>query len=175
MKLLKQLSLTGLTAAVLALAASNASANVVWNFSFSGNNVSGSGQIDTADYGTAMAVTDVTGTVFDSDIGTGPFDITGLSGYAGADNTLYLQAPFVDMGGISFTTIGGGDFNLGLGGGGPYGLVLNASDLNAGGWGNGGGVLAGSTDISLDVPEPSSMALFGIALLALATLRRKRD
>ncbi len=38
--------------------------------------------------------------------------ITGLSGFDGADNQIVASSPQVDSGGLSFTTQGGGEYNL---------------------------------------------------------------
>jgi len=130
-----------------------------YSFSFSGTDVSGFGEITTGNIGSPFTVTGVTGTIFDSEIAPGPFTITTLSSYAGADNLLYYpNQPFVDFGGLSFSTLTGGDFNLGLGGSGPFGYLLNASSLNPGGFAG----VPGSTDISLSVsqtPLPSTWTM----------------
>ena len=149
-----------------------------FSFSFTGTNVSGSGTIFTSGTGTQRTVTSVTGTIFDSEVGSGPFAITTLSTYAGADNIYYSTSPFVDFGGISFNTLNGGTFNLGLGGppnGG--GTLLNASVLNPGGIAG----VAGSTSISLvsaaaAVPEPATwgMMIFGMGAVGFAMRRRVR-
>jgi hypothetical protein len=104
--------------------------------------------------------------------------IEGLSSYAGADNLIYPSAaPFVDFGGLSFTTDKGGDFNFGLGGSGPLGLILNSSVLNPGG---GAVSFPGSVDISLNVaavPEPATWAVmlvgFGAMGASMRAARRK--
>jgi hypothetical protein len=139
--------------------------------------VSGAGVITTADAGSPSTVTGITGTLYDSDVGAGPFDITGLTGYAGADNLVYpAAAPFVDFGGLSFTTDLGGSFNFGLGGSGPLGLILNSSVFNPGGY----PVSApGSVNIALNVaavPEPATwaMMLVGFAGLGAAVRASRR-
>jgi hypothetical protein len=118
-----------------------------------------------------------------SAIGGGEFLVTGISGtFDGAaitslltvgtccsppnnDNLLYLGGgPLLDLGGIAFSTAGA-DFNLYYGNFG--GLTQMASTpyadiatINAG-----YGVFA--------VPEPSTVALFGIGLTGLFVLRRR--
>jgi hypothetical protein len=165
-----------LGAAVLS-AGSVASAHAnVYDFSFFGKNVSGSGVITTGNTGSPYAATGVTGTIFDSEVGPGPFTITTLSGYAAADNLVYFPTqPFVDFGGLSFFTATGGQFNLGLGGGGPYGYVLNASVVNPIGYAN----VPGSTDITLSVsqtplPPAWTMMLIGFAGLGCMLYRKTK-
>jgi hypothetical protein len=168
-------------AAVLCAVAASAEAKV-YDFSFTGNGVSGSGVITTADSNAASAVTSVTGSVFDSFVGPGAFSITGLSAYAAADNILYpTTQPLVDFGGVSFTTDTGGEFNLGLGGGGLYGLVLNSAVQNPVGYGNGGFDNPGSVNISMSVtgvPEPATWAVmllgFGGIGAAMRSARRRQ-
>jgi hypothetical protein len=117
--------------------------------------------------------------VSDSAIGSGTFAVTGFSSYAGGDNFFfYPTQPYVDFGGISFTTASGGDFNLGLGGSGPFGYLFNASLLNPGGFAQ-ANTLAGSTSLSeftvTAVPEPSTwaMMILGFAGVGYMTYRRR--
>lgn len=175
--------LASILAGAAALCAVAASAEAkVYDFSFTGNGVSGNGVITTADSSSASSVTSVTGSVSDSFVGPGVFSITGLSSYAAADNILYPTAqPFVDYGGVSFTTDTGGAFNLGLGGGGLYGLVLNSSVNNPVGYGNGGADNPGSVNISMNVvavPEPATWAAmllgFGGIGAAMRSARRRQ-
>lgn len=118
-------------AAILSLTfAASASANT-FNFSFSGVDVSGSGVITTGNVGSPYAITGVSGTILDTLIAPSAFTITSTSTYASASNLLYYPTqPFVDFGGMSFTTNGGGDFNIGFGP--PYAIV--SSLLNPGGY-----------------------------------------
>lgn len=145
-------------------------------FSFSGVDVSGSGVFSTVDGSGASAVTGVTGTVTDTDVSASPFTITTLSGYAAADNILYpFSGPPVDMGGISFSTAGGPDFNIGLGGSNlPFGLILNVSSFNPGG---NAVEFPGSVPIEISitaVPEPATWAMMLVGLGGLGMALRSR-
>jgi hypothetical protein len=166
-----------LVVSTMALAVAGAVHADIYDFSFTGAGVSGSGDFVTATGASPWTVTSATGTIFDSNVAAGPFTITGLSSYAGADNLLYASQPYVDFGGISVTTDTGGDFNFGLGGGGAYGLVLNDSVNNSGGYPNGGTDNAGSTDISWTVtrvPEPATWALMIMGFAGLGAALRRR-
>jgi len=128
-------------------------------------------------------VTSATGTIHDGYLapGTTDFTITGLTGYAGADNLLYYPAVtpggaggpingFVSFGGISFTTTGS-SFNLGGGGtpvGSPFFAVLNESTLNPSGFPIDVGQI-GSYDISLSI-TPAPAPNVGEGLLGFAAM-----
>lgn len=177
-----------LTASVVALSglALAVPANAeIFTFSFSGTGVSGSGQFTTSGAGPTYTVTDVTGTISDSQVTGSPFAaIGGVSSYAGADNLLYFPAAitpnnstpgFVDFGGISFLA-GGVDFNFGGNAQtGPFVYVLNDSVNNPNG---NPGVVPGSTIIDFNVaavPEASTwaMMLLGFACVGFFAYRRK--
>ncbi len=177
-----------LLAGAASVGAFGAAAAATWDFSFVGldfpSAVFGSGTLTTTDAGSPFAVTGATGTITDT---SGTFTLTGLSFYAAADNLLYVPpsggAGSVDFGGISFTTLGGPDFNLGGGGDdGPYFNLLNDSWQNPGGGANQGsppGFTAGSYNIEFTVaqiPEPSTWAMLGLGFagLGLAALRRRK-
>jgi hypothetical protein len=156
-------------AAALAIGTVSAASAGTYDFIYTGAGVSGSGAIVT----TGTTVDSVTGSVFDSAVGTGPFSITGLSSYAGSDNTFSGTSPYLTFGGLSFTTGTGGDFNLAAltQGGSTY--TVDSSVTDPGG--------SPETPISLSisaVPEPSVwiMMLGGIAMMG-AALRfgRKRN
>ena len=103
--------------------------------------------------------------------------ITGVSSYAGADNTYFTTSPHFDFAGLSFATSTGIDYNLfscsmvpagGICPGGSTYFVSNSMT-------NGTGVDTGaSSPVTLDitevgsaVPEPSTWALMiaGVAML----------
>ena len=76
---------------------------MTFNFSYSGEGVSGFGTF-TGNYigGNEYILTSITGSETD---GSNTHTITGLSSYAGSDNLLYYPGPtYVDFGGISFFT-----------------------------------------------------------------------
>ena len=160
-------------AAALALTAAGSAHAAVYELSFIGENVAGDIFATTTGTGSSQTVVGIGGWVTDSEIGPGVFNLTGLSGYAAADNLFYLASPFVDFGGLSFTTAAGGNFNLGLGGSNATGLVLNASLLNAGGYPGG----VGSTNIEMTataVPEPANLALMLAGVLGFLGVSRRR-
>ena len=108
------------------------------------------------------------------------YNITGLSGYAGADQQwVYPTASYVDFSGLSFATNNSGeDFNLGWTGS-VYGLANSIDDPN--------GYCCGDYPVTLSVtqtssggagatPVPASLPLFmgGLFLIGLLALQTKR-
>lgn len=161
-------------ALALALSVIGSAQAAEFEFKFTGTNVQGDVVATTSSDGSQQAVISIRGWLTDSEVGSGAFTVTGLSSYAGADNFVYLASPYVDFGGLSFTTDTGGAFNLGLGGSNATGLVLNAQTLNAGGYPG----QVGSTNVDMTataVPEPSSIALFAAGLLGLIGVKRRRQ
>jgi hypothetical protein len=151
--------LFGATILSLTLAAS-ASANT-YDFSFSGLDVSGNGVITTGNGSSPYVITGVSGTILDTLIAPSAFTVTGLSSYASADNVLnYPTQPFVDFSGISFTTNGGGDFNIGFGP--PYAIV--SSILNPGGYFPTGPYTTISLQVS-QTPLPASWTMMLSSLI----------
>jgi hypothetical protein len=161
-------------AAVSVAFAASAHANT-YDFSFSGLDVAGSGVITTSGGSSPFAITGVTGTISDSEVGPGPFTITGLSSYAASDNSLsYPTQPFYTFGGFSFTTNTGGDFNI-FNDNGSYEILSSVFD--PGGYAD----AAGSHDITLSVsqtplPPAWTMMLIGLAGFGFMMYRRsERD
>lgn len=148
----------------LALTVTQAEAARTFAFSFSGAGVSGSGRLTTADAGSPYQITGITGTI-NGDA------ITGLSGYAAADNLLYYPTqPFVDFSGLSFTTASLGDWGMGWTGS-AYGITDSIS--------NPSGACCGITPLSLTVtavPEPATwaMMLLGVGAMGFAMRSRRR-
>ena len=161
------------SAVALALSQVGVAQAAEYELTFIGTNISG----DVFATTTGNNVTAVSGWVTDSEVAVGTFNITGLSLYAGADNTFSSVSPYVDFAGLSFATAAGGDYNLAnIGSASASELVLLSSVRNPG-----GGVQAvGMTDISLNVtavPEPASMTLLlaGIGMVGVMASRRNRS
>jgi hypothetical protein len=200
-----------LAAFVIMLAAGQARAQDVidhssWTFvgTDAGSTVTASGTFVTDEFiDGSVQVLSATGTIYDSQAGSGPFVITGMSLYAGADNYLYNQADTsnADFGGISFTTnvpqttygFPFVNFNIGLGGdidpSDPYGYVLNDSVNNPVGYawsptpGSVNGVFSvcdpddtgdNRGNCPVPTPEPPSAALLGIGVVAIGAIVRRR-
>ena len=153
----------------LALTAAGSAHAATYELTFTGTDVSG----DVFATTNGSNVTAIWGSVTDSDVGPGTFAITGLSSYAGSDNTFSASSPYVTYGGLSFTTTtDGGAYNLAnLDGASDY--VLLSSVLNPGG----GVQEVGLTNITFGVsavPEPANLALMMAGLLGLAVVSRRR-
>ena len=112
---------------------------LVFDFSYSGNGVSGNGAFITGSTGSPYTVTDVTG------VANG-VAITGLSWYAGADNLLYDPGShLVDFSGISFSTANGDAWGIGWTGF-DYGIAEFSNDKI--------GYCCGVNPISFTVTDP---------------------
>jgi hypothetical protein len=147
------------------LALGGASAEV-FDFSFSGGGLSGSGILyatgtpgDYVLYGASGTASDV-----NYDSGT-PSAITGVSGFGGADNLLfYPNSPYVDYDGIGLDTADGNGYNLYYYGG--Y-VVGTAGETQS---------YVSFSVTPVPVPEPSTwaMMILGFAGLGFAGYRRSR-
>ena len=135
--------------ALMSLAASSTAQATAFSFSYTGPGVTGSGQFSSADVTSPYALTGISGTANGD-------PITGLSIYAGADNLLYFPTePFVDFGGISFSTASLGDWNIFYDGSAYF--ILSSVE-------NPGGAPDGLHPIQFSVttftPEPITLSLF---------------
>ena len=119
-------------------------------------------------------VTAASGWLADSDLGVGNFAVTGLTHYAGADNTFSANSPYITLGGLSFATTAG-DFNLAnLEGYGSYhGYGLLSAALDPGGSGAGHPIESVALAVTA-VPEPASFALMLAGAMGLFGLTRRR-
>jgi hypothetical protein len=149
--------------ALMSLAASGTAHATAFDFSYTGPGVTGSGQFSSADVTSPYTITGITGTA-NGDA------ITGLSIYAGADNLLYFPTePFVDFGGISFSTVSLGDWNIFYDGSAYF--ILSSIE-------NPGGGPDGLHPIELSItavtPEPITLSLFGAGLAGAFLVRRRK-
>ncbi len=101
--------------------------------------------------------------------------VTGLSAYANGDNIIYDSYPFVDSAGLSYTVSTGTSYNVYLDSSFPQsisGLYEMNGDVNPAGNADGDAPVDSVTLTA--IPEPVSMALFGVAVLGLGLARRGR-
>jgi hypothetical protein len=163
-------------AVALALSMAGAVHAAEYELQFTGHNVSGDVFATTS----GSNVTAVWGTVTDLDLAATPasqttFAIDSLNGYADSDNTLLASSPYLTLGGLSFSTSGGGNYNLANLGGydGLTGFTFLSSILNPG-----GGISdVGMTSVTLNVtavPEPGNLALMLAGALGLFGVTRRR-
>lgn len=134
--------------------------------------VSGSGEFITGPTGSPYTITGISGTVFDSDVFAGAATITGLSPYAAATNVLYFPGPpFVDFGGISFSTSAGIDFNLYNDGSGPNAHWVLSSTNSPNGYPD--GQYAVSLQVTA-VPEASTWAMMILGFMGVGFIAYRR-
>ena len=155
-------------AAALALASSAQAGTFELNFIGS----AGAGEVVLTTDGSN--VTAASGWLADSEVGAGHFAITGLSGYASADNTFSASSPYITLNGLSFAT-SGGDFNLAdLEGYGSYhGYGLLSSTLDPAGSGISHPIESVALTVTA-VPEPGRVSLMLAGVLGLAAVARRR-
>jgi hypothetical protein len=167
------------------LAVASPAGATTYEFSYTAVDGSFSGQGDfittfiTGNQASPFLVTDVTGF---ANNGNSLSAITGTSNYASADNLLFFPSTptqaYTDITGISFSTVGAGDFNLYFNSGGNplypgfvgYGRISSSLDPS--------GSTAG-TQVQLNVsatPIPAALPLFtaGLGVLGFFVWRRKR-
>lgn len=168
-------SIAAALAAALFVSAGAAQAKV-WSFTYSGIGESGFGTFITSDAGSPYTVTGIMGTVTDSSGFAGASAITGLSAYAGADQTLNAPttASYFTFSGVSFSTAAGVEFNFSsLNRNANY--ILNSAN-DPGGFG--GSAVALDMTVTA-IPEASTWAMLflGFAGLGWAGLhgRKRRE
>ena len=152
----------------LALTAGAAHA-ATYELHFTGTDISGSLVAMT---NASNVITSITGSFTDSDLSPSAYTLTGMSGYAAADNYLVGTPSYVTYSGLSFTTGAGAgnDFNIFDNGGGNYYLLAQSTDP-------GGAAYAGMPRLNLSVtavPEPANLVLMLAGALGLIGMTRRR-
>ena len=143
--------------------------NGSYNFSFYDALNSGSGSLTVT--GGSGLVTGISGSVND---GGTLANITGLSGYAGADNTLYTNAPFFDFAGLSFSLDDGNIYNLFYSDGTYIALGQYDTNQKINSGGNVGGAVNPATINVSAVPEPATWGLMLLGFGAIGYSMRRR-
>ena len=166
-RFLSRLLAAGATALALAVAGSAHAAT--YELHFTGTGIAGSFVAQT---NASNLITSITGSFTDTALAATPFTLTGISGYAAADNDLVGTPSFVTYSGLSVTTSAGAgnDFNIFDNGGGNYDLLAQSNDP-------GGAAYDGMPRLSLGVvavPEPTNLMLMMAGGLGLASLARRR-
>ena len=163
-----------LGAIALTVLATSAQADV-FDFTITSSNGDATGQFTTTGGPSTFTITGVTGEVAGS-------AITSLSGYGGADNTLFMPAPFVDRAGVAFAAASGLDYNIFENVPGVYGFCSSAVQLTCtGGDANGAPepeVFSVTPAGSGAAPEPATWALMLLGAGMLGGARwfaRRRD
>ena len=120
------------------------------------------------------SVTAASGWLSDSEVGAGPFTVTGLSTYASADNAFSASSPYITLSGLSFATTAG-DFNLAYmeGYGSYHGYGLLSSTLDPAGSGTAHPIESVELAVTA-VPEPGNLALMLAGAVGLFGMTRRR-
>ena len=153
----------------LALAAAGSAHAGTYELQFTGTDIAGSFVAVT---NASNVITSITGSFTDTALAATPFTLTGISGYAAADNYLVATPSFVTYSGLSFTTNAGvgNDFNVFDNGGGNYYMLAQSNDP-------GGAAYGGMPQLNLSVvavPEPTNLVLVLAGALGLFGLARRR-
>ena len=162
---MKRVVRTAAVVAAMMVGAVQAQASQIFDFSYSGTNVWGSGVLTTTDAGSPFSILGISGTANGE-------AITGLSGYASADNLIYFPTqPFVDFSGMAFNTATKA-WSIGWTGS-DYGIINSIDDPS--------GACCGTHPITFTVtpggvPEPATwtLAIIGFGLAGAALRRRSQ-
>jgi hypothetical protein len=154
----------------LALTAAGSAHAGTYELHFTGTDISGDLVALT---NASDVITSLSGSFTDTALSPAAYTLTGISGYAAADNHLVATPSFVTYSGLSFSTSAGAgnDFNLFDNGGGNYFLLAQSNDP-------GGAAYAGMPQLSFSVtavPEPSNLALLLAGLLGFIGVTRRRS
>jgi hypothetical protein len=158
-----------LAAGAMSLVAAGSAHAAAYELHFTGTDISGTFVALT---NASNVVTSITGSFTDTALSPSAYTLSGLTGYASADNHLVGSPLQITYAGISFSTDAGvgNDFNLFDNGGGNYFLLAQSNDP-------GGAAYSGMPQLNLSataVPEPASLTLMLAGLLGVIGLTRRR-
>jgi hypothetical protein len=176
-----QMKRFALGAAVLLMTAAAQATSINWAFSYTGA-ASGSGLLTTDPLsGGFYTITGISGTGTGGTIlallpaGNDPVSCSG--GCLISDNKLFPGSPALDFYGFTFHTAVD-DFNIYYDSGSYYDLSLKTwqTHCSTGCSGSDSNAIAARISFSLfQVPEPATLALFGLGVLALGVARRRKS
>jgi hypothetical protein len=185
---MKKKILAGVAGAILASATFAPAHADIYDLSFStlDGTAAGFAVLETGTPSLPAFLTGIQGSLTDSSVGPGVFEITGLSTYAGSDNELLAtgsgpilsEPPQFSFGGLSFSTSKGVDFNIFSDAGGLTNLGLLNSLQNPVGYPSPDQSTFASVTFKevSGVPEPATwaMMLFGFVGLGFTGLRKRK-